>query len=248
MEIIDKIHGEFDNAVNVLKKHAKLSKQQALELALPGTDLEKARELQELGFSRVTSVVSTMTDVTAVTQLKESLLERSSSLKTIINRYAVFPYKIITYSQVIRICEEYGLILAPGNLYTGEVPDKNLQDIKKYPKDKIQEQFATNTTNYFFEPDFRDEPGGSGSTTFMICATLNEFHRENTMLVGRELIIDNSKRPKFQINKIEKRNKFKDPIVLYPLWSYPLNEQVFHVVTAWGPEARDPEVVNEKKN
>lgn len=72
--------------------------------------------------------------------------------------------------------------------------------------------------------------------------------------IGREICYDPNMDVKFEMKfstfKDFNRN-LQDPIVLYPIFiDNPIAAmlRLFHVVTAWGPESREPEIFNEQLN
>lgn len=76
-----------------------------------------------------------------------------------------------------------------------------------------------------------DVDGVSEDTTMMICAPRSEFN-----------IKDLNEKEGFLTKKVTVEYDHDDPVVLYPV------ERGFLIVTAWGPEASDPAIVNSINN
>lgn len=152
-------------------------------------------------------------------------------------------YKVITLQEIVNITEKYKLCMTQNKHYQGDVPEKNLNDIlrfKEQSKDKVR-----------FDTD-----------NMRICAFESDFTKDAAFDIKEGI-----KQKKITIFKR------KDPIVLYPcrgIVSYntintilggrsvwqdrdekqesTINEKYWYVVTAWGPEASDPKIINQKFN
>lgn len=167
---------------------------------------------------------------------------------TVLNYYKqTYPtYKFIMDSQVKEICEKYGLLCGESHRYKGDIPYKNMQEIAAFrEKDPIKEedcryyvsgyisgrkveetyktyqreQYLLNHTSYLSMYNARKE------TTFSICAPVKDMDMTRAELKGHKIV------------------DIPDPIVLFPV-----RDNMWCIVSAWGPEASDNNVVNEKMN
>lgn len=138
-------------------------------------------------------------------------------------------YKFITEKQVGIICKKYGLILAPSYSYIGEVPHSKVAEIAAFRCRRIDLKARringwgsiSHDDCFFGECDMSQAVQG---LDFWICAPAKDIDTEGLTLVGHTLI------------------QVDDPVVLHPV------EGGFLIVAAWGPEASDESVVNEKMN
>lgn len=73
-------------------------------------------------------------------------------------------YKFITEAEVKILCEKYGLLLGDASSYTGDMPEKNLQDIEKFKlrkedwKEKIVFEWLNTVGMQIERPLFFQEP------------------------------------------------------------------------------------------
>lgn len=151
--------------------------------------------------------------------------------------------KVISRTGVIKICEKYGLLLGEIERFCGHIPDKNIKEINEFKKANPA-KLTFNISYYSFDTLaeaekkqkelavglFKRKKGieqYSRDGSYFICAPQNEFIiREEDRIVNKVIITD-------------------DPIVLFlPRYS----RSSFVIVTAWGDEAIDEMVVNEKMN
>lgn len=202
--IVEQIHREFNEA------HDKIL------VPVPNASAEK---LYKLGFVRSRSAAA-----------YDSNFERlKTQAEYFRSRYP--QYKFITEKQVASICAKYGLLLAPADAYTGDVPHSKVAEIAAF---KIEWQDLTR--RWLDEwGDFRhtglvsvipkdDQQELHHGVDFWICAPVKDIDTEGLTQVGHTLV------------------NVDDPIVLHPV------EGGFLIVAAWGPEASDENVVNEKMN
>jgi len=167
-------------------------------------------------------------------------------------------YRIITYSQMIEILEEYNLFIGPSMMYVGEIPAKNAVEIAQFSK-YLKDGFIQHSNLPTSAQDivgFVESPVGfsdpqiplfrkgfnkkeTGSRNLYIVGQNKHFKHKNLSCVGREVFIDNDV-PKF---KFEDAPTPPDPIVLAPIQftkSKLGNElKLFFVVSAWGAEAAE---------
>lgn len=129
--IVKEIHSSFSTAQEQLLKHA----EQILEAAGNEDALKAGVKLKSLGFHQTQNVKA----------LSDEEQERAAEMKELLEVYQkIAPqYKFITDRKRIEICKKYGLVMASVERFTGEIPEKNVQDIinfqildEKYLKEK----------------------------------------------------------------------------------------------------------------
>lgn len=262
---VEEIHESFYTEVDRLLEEANISK----SLDTNKQDLiDKANRLKSLGFINTKEVKEAQNEINRLEILK---IENKAKKELIdaINYFSFkYPqYKFITEDSVKRICSKYGLIYGEINRYIGEVPEKNLKYIEQFKindEDKLylerewyQSRYERVETLYksriisysqYFEhtrpksweeyrylvdkglrinSDFRDE---------IICSSLE---------IAAPIKMFNMKDHEIQDFKLQ-RIEDKDPVVLQPVQYN--NKKYYLIVTAWGDEASDELVVNQKMN
>jgi uncharacterized protein YktA (UPF0223 family) len=101
---VKQIHNEFDTASDALYYKAVRS---------TANRIEKSERLKKLGFISSSEIVKPEEESLPVYYRKE------------------YPFlRFITKEQLENICEKYGLIYAEAKYYTGDIPEKNLQEIE----------------------------------------------------------------------------------------------------------------------
>lgn len=253
MTTIEQIHSDFDTAVETLIEISdeRQRKGDAIEIPQEEKDYQDGVYLKQLGFEKtaLAKKVDEFNNLTAdVKRKKSSNFKISESIKQVVQFYQdTFPFhKFILYSQVIKICEKYNLYLSPAQFYNGEIPQKNIGEMRNFPFKKWDmteydnRRVRLNPQKPICEQITASK--NSGLAKMYICAPLNEFDMEGNTSVGRE-IYQKGSRDKMGILefKLPKREKLpKDPIILLPVKVEPLMEIGFIVVTKWGEEANDP--------
>lgn len=252
MDTIEKIHQDFDLAVDRLKKIAEDRKKEAESLKNPQKSefFDDAQFLDDLGFRNVSIVDQKNNYKKTVEKINKERRQKShvsESIERNIELFTnIFPFhKFILYSQVIQICEDYNLYLGPVSFYKGNIPQKNIDEIKNFPFDTYRSgDFDRWLRLVPHEPicnQRMEKEHFSNGISLYICAPLNEFNRKNTNITGKE-IYEN----KFDLNplRLEIPKKMpKDPIVLLPVRVKGLNDPGFIVITKWGKEAEDSRLV-----
>jgi hypothetical protein len=216
--------------------------------------VEKCVRLKNLGFISTKEVKEANEEIKRIENLKRENENKKELIKAIDYFSFHYPnYKFITEDSVKRICEKYGLVYGPVKKYTGTVPDKNLEHIEKFSvrdEDKAYLHLTSfgirrrDTETYITISDYQKYILKWGNKSFYeshhwervgecvleIAAPLKDFDMEESELKD------------FKISKIQ----VPDPVVLQPV----LFNRVKHylIVTAWGLEASDPIVVNQKFN
>lgn len=243
--IVEEIHDTFYTEVNRLLKEAKIpnnleTEKQAL--------IEKKDKLVSLGFRNTKECKEANEEIDRLNKLKSDNENKEQLIKAINYFSFKYPnYKFITEDSVKKICEKYKLVYSEVNNYIGEVPDLNIQhmlDFKISNEDKVYlktESYHGKVFNREFitykDYEQRGKHGfSSGWVTrtielpMEICAPLKDFDTRGMEIKDKKL------------SKIE----VLDPIVLQPVMFE--NQKYYLIVTAWGPEASDESVVNQKMN
>lgn len=250
-EVIQEIHHSFYTAVEDLLAWAKIPN--SLESENKSL-LEKSERLKKLGFSSAQSVKDASGEEKRIAQLVK---ENSQKVKLIaaINYFSVkYPmYKFITVESVKNICKKYGLVYGIISKYTGEVPDKNLEQMEAFKIDENDECYLMETLYRYAR--------GSG-IYYIDIQKYNEFiagHSRNSswdengsssvskcsieiVAPAKDFDMEDSEIKDFQVTQIPA----EDPIVLQPV-VYD-NAKYYLIVTAWGIESKDTDVVNQINN
>jgi hypothetical protein len=254
-EIIAEIHETFNTEVERLldgtKVKASLHTDKEILLA-------KSRRLDNLGFINTTDTLEGRKEADRINQLRFANEEKDLLNETILYFQDKYPlYKFITEESVKRICEKYGLVYGQIAYYEGFVPEKNLSEIENFKVEESDKAFHTvdrhysnygddsvtikyynkKTYDWSYEQDRAraystiNKVDYEGEAPFEIAAPVKDFNTDDMILSGSKLSI-----------KITP----PDPIVLQPVMFE--NKKHYLIVTAWGEEASDPLVVNEKMN
>lgn len=264
--VVKEIHNEFYNAADKLLEEAK----QILKEA-ESKDIEKGQRLKKLGFIKAQQVNESE-------QIFEKQILSKKQIKLISYYSQYYPNnKFITQEQVKNICEKYNLVLGQVEWYKGFVPEKKLLEIENFKLLPSEQYIIISNKGYIFKnAEIRKErnyyhifPKGADKYTyafqsdngidfygsddkslfpenkyevndwsghspfkvinssFMICAPLKDMD-----LTGKRIEIKQG----YIIQEIP------DPVVLKPV------DGGYLIVTAWGDEASDPIIVNQKLN
>lgn len=259
--LVDLKNNELDNEINNLD----------LKLEDFKVTIEKSERLNKIGFSSGLKIEKKLSnkllkEKEELAKKKEKLNENKTNIsKTklinanyieLFKKYSEkYPlYKFITDGMVEDICEKYGLFLGSSEMYISDIPDKNIQEIENFLTAKIDKEdliysvhqssvFGSETISWNYDeveeyhrrksnPHYRHYVGltsyyvKDSNKFFNIVAPLKDFDLTDKVLDGRT------------IKDIVK----DDPIVLKKVVGGYL------VVTAWGLEASDPNVMNPKMN
>lgn len=252
-EVIEQIHHEFNIAGENLLREAF----QIINSA-PILDAEKTKRLEQLGFRQTAEVVK-------FREIESTKLKAAKLAKVVEDYSFRYPnHKFITEEAVKRICEKYNLVCAEVGRYKGFVPDKNLREIEVF---KIQNTDRIYERKVYSEYSFRDRSttisqavyeeqttkkyeikhedsyeqhiwmlnqqrsnrehvSYSEITELMICAPSKDMDLTGADVIGYRVV----------------KKEIPDPVVL---------RRVMHgylILTAWGDEASDADVVNQKMN
>lgn len=120
-KIIEKIHRKFDTAGEKLLAQAKEI------LATPiVNNSDKITRLNKIGFGTAKPIK----DLEEVTKKKTEAQETIEAIEYYQTYYP--SYKFISKSQIEKICKKYGLLFGESKNYLGDIPDKNLAEIEAF--------------------------------------------------------------------------------------------------------------------
>lgn len=143
--LVEEIHAEFDSAQDRLLKRA----YQILSVETSPTELA-GKKLLELGFTNAPQVLAytkKSTEVALSTQTAKLIQLYQTKYPTL---------KFITEDELARICKKYGLVFAPVSAYIGEVPSKNIEEIRNAPKLQMEDE-PKDKCMFFYRGDFTTE-------------------------------------------------------------------------------------------
>ncbi len=254
-DIIQEIHESFYTEVDRLLAEAKITKSDETDKQAL---LDKAHRLEMLGFKNTAEKKEASAEQWRITLIR-SENELKDKLVKAINYFSFkYPnYKFITEDSVKKICEKYNLVYGPVSKYIGTVPDKNLKQIEDFKIQEMDECYLEGTSNRS-HTQYRNWQETIRSKVYQ-----DEFHRQRRDYSMGGLTLDNwtmSKAPleiaaplkDFNMTASEVRNfkiseiEIPDPVVLQPVLYE--GAKYYLIVTAWGDEASDELVVNEKNN
>lgn len=241
--IVKEIHNEFFTAGDEI-----LSEATCLLKELEQKDLAKGKRLASLGFNKTREAV--------VAIETENKLATTKEVAELVLYYQTnYPNnKFITEEQVKQICEKYGLVCGDTTMYKGFVPEKKLKEIESFSvkkneqipftayyhngkwveitigkaeeyirwrKEDISNTSSMHSNAFWCQQDFKVRI----KSGYKICAPLKDMDIPLTH--------------KLYEYKIE---HIPDPVVLQPV------NGGYLIVCAWGDEASDEIVVNQKMN
>jgi hypothetical protein len=143
-------------------------------------------------------------------------------------------YKLIHRNQVLLIAQEYNLVFADLEKFIGHIPDKNLDETFQFCEKHVS--YKVYWSEWFKQKSAvfktKEEARKKGvdvwpSHDLYIVAPEKLLNiRPNERVVGNQIVVD-------------------DPVILAAERG---NYDLYIIVTAWGPEAKDERVFNEKQN
>lgn len=258
-EVIQEIHDTFYTEVDRILSEAKISK--SLD-----TDkqhlIDKCKRLKALGFTSTQEVREAEAEITRLDLIKKENEAKKKIVKAVNYFTEKYPnYKFITEESVIKICDKYNLYHGPINKYIGTVPDVNLkhiEDFTVFENDKCfkyEKRFMPTLQPYY---SFDNEDWNLSERKMIsleehiakkkdimynkdgyeinercpleIAAPLKDFNMTGMETKGRK------------ISKVE----ILDPIVLHPVFF--AGSKHYLIVTAWGLEASNELIVNQRFN
>lgn len=250
--IIEQIHNEF----NIGGEKALMEAKDILS-GLHITNEEKANRLLRAGFSQVKEVKE-FDQISKKKKMQEGV---ASALNELSFKYP--RYKFITEKMADEICFKYNLVIADISQYTGFVPDKNLRHIedfyaqenelstiyysvnsfRSFGDDRLNELTKAEYERKIAHEEYMDKIYTDGGVPFRerfehlsyskrplkIAAPLKDMNTEGHRLKGNKL-----------------KREIPDPVILAPIKVN--GTDLYCIVTAWGDEASDEIIVNQKNN
>lgn len=219
---------------------------------------DKVKRLKKLGFSNAG-------EVKEITNLQRSKQSAQSNMDTILKYRRKYPLnKVVDEGTIQRVCEKYGLVMGKIFQFTGFVPESKLTEIENFQIEKEDKGYEILIRGSFVSGPRRityDEHINVIRQNVEAEAQANRYMNDPSRIVSSAMyftppityaapqqIMAPVKDMKFEGHHLEGhklvQNQAPDPIVLQPL----SEEGFYMIVTAWGPEASDPEVVNEINN
>jgi hypothetical protein len=246
-ELIQEIHTSFETEVDSLLEFSK----EILPVVTDKSDLiDKHNRLSRVGFTNTNEGKIANQELERLSQI-EVENKKKQVLHEAINYFAfTYPqYKFITEESVNKLCQKYGLVFGEVSYYIGDVPEKNLLQIENF-KIKPEDECWELHTYSMYE---RDEVMYCGETyckreknSFYI---RNAYESSYVMTKLSDLKIVASLKD-FDTSRMELKGyelkAIPDPVVIKPVIYK--NNRYFLVVTAWGLESSDEDVVNERSN
>lgn len=196
---------------------------------------DKAMRLRKLGFDNA-----------------EQAVKVNDKLEYYQNKYPLYRY--ITKKQVVKLCKKYNLVHGKLHEYVGFVPEKNLKEMENFQ--------VNNEDLYEFEQAYKDDYYGGinwytvkkekvpNSLILKLMADPSKSYRRSFLhdrvrVTKKQFSICAPIEQFDMVNKeVNDKNEIVmlDPVVLFPV------DDGYLIVTAWGNEASDPDVVNSKMN
>jgi len=228
-ETIQKIHQDFDSiTLKALQEARQILDSESQK------DIEKGKRLAKLGFTSTKEAVESKNTL-------EKITDHENKVKNIQKYQDRYPlHKYITKAECKLVLEKYNLYIGDISRFIGFVPEKNLKEIENFkPTDFDKKRFIEfwafrdievdedEYTEYARNEELRGYSHSrynyGGDKQFQICAPYNQFDLDKSEVKGRSIVN-------------------ADPIVMYPV------NGGYIIVSAWGDEASDPIIVNEKNN
>jgi len=249
-QTIETIHNEFDTAGEKLLQEA----QRILSKEIPA---EKADRLSRLGF----------TSAKAVKEAEEIKKQKqiNAEIAKLVEYYRVYypNNKFITKEMVEAICKKYDLYCADISRYIGDVPLKNISEIESFTLRQEDMECRTALQDHL-----------DRESHFYAMQMMNTFGQSRSILLGspqfeRPVMYNNEKLSPQRIEELSKDKRYikpslhicapekdfntygmskkgrflvPDPIVLQPV------KGGYLIVSKWGLEASDEQVINETSN
>lgn len=252
---VEKIHRDFKTAVveydDVLFTHLRNIEEEMNKVGFNATSEAYSSTVRQLfsGSKSVQVLESVKQKFMNLTNNKRQVKEVIDELTSI---HLAYPHKLIHYGQMIHLLEKYNLFVAPSEFYKEHLPPANALEVENFVNGPNVKAHWGGTLKHvplcaqIFGERSRHEDFAHQLFT---CAPISYFNRKGLNKLGRELYQEQN--PKFALSKTPNKPTPPDPIVLAPIaMKSELGKRLrpFFVVTAFGPEAKDPEVVNEKMN
>ena len=245
--LVEEIHRDFKTASERLYNEAV-----ALIEQIKVPDEGKIERLKKLGFVQSKEVITSEKELTR----KKELNLLKDRIKYYHDHYPL--YKFITESSVKELCNKYGLVYGKASQFVGFVPEKNLREMENFEIDPTDMLYIDTQRgmwgninapiSYIAAINFcrAEVRNVSKSKTTMEERLQKAFNKRFVPIVEFQVAAPKtdfriSDREEIKDHRIVEK-PIPDPVILFPVMDG------FLIVTAWGPEASDPLVVNEIHN
>lgn len=232
-ELVEEIHRAFNTEGDRLLCEAKqiLAKDVDDKITL-------SNRMASLGFKQAKGAVEGA-------KLREER-RKSQELARLIQHYStLYPQnRFINEEGVTRICDKYNLICGEVEKYIGSIPEKNLREIENFKVKDEDVQWVTTSYSVW---------GSNKHKISHEIAKMRFEHREQntdyrlTSVVDKEGFQICAPMHDFDTKDMEIKNRRLAQVVPDPVVLQPVNGG-YLIVSAWGPEAKDSEVISERKN
>lgn len=242
-ELVEEIHQTFFTEVDRLLEQAKVLKStETTKQKL----LDKSTKLLALGFQQTVEIIEAKVEFNRLRAIEKNNEANKEIIEAILYFSNKYPqYKFITEDSVKLICEKYNLIYGDVKFYQGNVPDANLKQMEEFSILDEDRCYCESYKSMFMNSDDKkisydyynsrlkslryDSNYTYTKSALLIAAPISDFNTTNMEIKDHQL-----------------KAKVKDPIILCPVF---YKEKVYYlIVTAWGKEANDNLVINEKMN
>ena len=255
-EFVKEIHDAFENELENILVAANIK--ESLE-ELNESLLKKSTQLRSLGFINTPEVL----EINELIKLNEVSIKENKEKDELIEGINYFRqkyplYKIITLESLDELCKKYQLGYAAIRAYKGTVPQKNIDvllNCKINDRDKaiIHYYYASDNKEpkkYLHDNDLARY---EHALKFESSQGYVKSHYGGKHVIFSPLVIaappndfTDSMQKTERFGKLQPIKNLEDPIVMQPV-SY-LDKIYMLIITAWGPEASDLDVVNEMLN
>lgn len=249
-QLVEEIHEDFFTEVDKLLAEAKISR----PLDTDKQDLiDKCERLKRLGFDNAKGMKEAESEMERLNELAIENENKKAIIAAIEYFSVKYPqYKFITEESVKKICDKYGLVYGEISRYTGEVPEKNLSYIErfsienadkcyKYRKIMLLSDDINRCIGHDEYQAFLEKHNGGLSWGGSVLEEVKESPLEIAAPVS-DFDMKGMEIKNFKISKIP----VPYPVVLKPI--YHGGNKYYLIGTAWGEEASDDMIVNEKAN
>jgi hypothetical protein len=251
-EIIEEIHETFYTEVDRLLAEAKILKPVETDYEAL---INKAERMRALGFTGAKDVKKANDELARLSALKKEN-EAKQLLKEAIEYFTFkYPnYKFITDESVKKICAKYNLVYGDVENYIGDVPEKNVQHMEAFKIDDRDRCYVSEYNSlYSFKPTInlityqeylKYKVVNKGVNGFIIGSGFEKQYASPLQIAApvKDFNTTNMEVKNFKLSKIE----IPDPVVFCPVLYKGVKFNL--IVTAWGDEASDEIVVNQKMN
>lgn len=271
--VIDEIHQAFYTEVDRILEDAKVMRAED-----PGESelIDKGRRLKALGFTQTVHAKELKELEERNYKAREENKNKEKVKKAVEYFSQKYPmYRFITREGVLRICGKYGLVFGDVGDYIGTVPDENLKHMEQFkidPDDVCYGKFANSMSSFLGgvlligvceNPDIEERKkkaafdaateGMDPMDKLIRQYQMNDgfgyisIHQQPwTSRLPLEIVAPQKEFNMTRRKVVDGQVVQDDPIVLQPVFYG--GSKYYLIVTAWGQEASDPEVVNAKHN